>query len=60
MPQTKSADGVISLEPARTIMKEEGIDYTDEELEEVLAVISEIILRTTNHYERVKKGFGEP
>lgn len=41
-------------------MKEEGIDYTDEELEEVLAVISEITLRTTNHYERVKKGFDGP
>lgn len=45
----------ISLQRAKEIMKEEGIEYTDEELKEVLDFISKVITITTSHYERIKQ-----
>ena len=36
-------------------MKEEGIDYSDEELKEVLQFIAKVVSITTGHYERVKE-----
>lgn len=53
--QTCFAQGVISLAQAKEIMNEEGIDYDDEELAEILAFVSELISITTCHYERLKK-----
>lgn len=43
----------ISLKRIREIMKEEEIEYTDEELNEILDFISNIITITTEHYKRV-------
>lgn len=45
----------ITIERAKEIMKEEGIEYTGEELKQVLDFISEVILITTTHFERVKQ-----
>ncbi|MBS1607208.1 MAG: hypothetical protein JSS70_00175 [Bacteroidetes bacterium] len=45
----------ISFHRAKEIMKEEGIEYTDEELKEVLDFISKVISITTSHYERIKQ-----
>lgn len=45
----------ISLQRAREIVEEEGIEYTDEELKDVLEFISKVISITTSHYERVKQ-----
>ena len=45
----------ISLDRAREIMKEEGIEYTDEELNEILEFISKVISISTHHYERIKQ-----
>ena len=45
----------ISIERAKEIMKEEGIEYSDKELEEVLDFISKVISITTCHYERLKQ-----
>lgn len=45
----------ISLQRAKEIMKEEGIEYTDEELKEILEFISKVITITTSHYERIKQ-----
>lgn len=45
----------ISIERAKEIMKEEGIEYTDKELEEILDFISKVISITTGHYERIKQ-----
>jgi hypothetical protein len=45
----------ISIERAKEIMKEEGIEYTDKELEEVLDFISKMISITTGHYERIRQ-----
>lgn len=55
LSRTRFADGTISLKRAKVIMKEEGIDYSDEELEEVLAFISEIVIISSSHYYRMKK-----
>ncbi len=46
---------VISIERVKEIMKEEGIEYTDKELGEVLDFISKVISITTCHYERLKQ-----
>jgi hypothetical protein len=56
----KSTDEVtgaktISLQRAKEIMNEEAIEYTDEELKEILDFISKVITITTSHYERVKE-----
>ena len=45
----------ISIERAKEIMKEEGIEYTDKELEEILDFLSKVISITTGHYERIKQ-----
>ena len=52
--ETKGAE-VISLHRAKEIMREEGIDYTDDELTEILQFLSKVISITTSHYERVKQ-----
>lgn len=44
----------ISLKRITEIMKEEEIEYTDEELNEILDFISNIITITTEHYKRIK------
>ena len=44
----------ISLDRIREIMREEEIEYTDEELNEILDFISNIITITTEHYKRIK------
>jgi hypothetical protein len=56
----KSTDEVtgaktISLQRAKEIMNEEAIEYTDEELKEILDFISKVITITASHYERVKE-----
>ena len=45
----------ISIERAKEIMKEEGIEYTGEELKEILHFISKVITITTSHYDRIKQ-----
>jgi hypothetical protein len=45
----------ISLERAKQIMNEEGVEYTDDELNEILDFISKAISIATSHYERVKQ-----
>lgn len=50
-----SGSKTISFQRAKEIMQEEGIDYTDEELKEVLDFISKVISITTSHYERIKQ-----
>lgn len=45
----------ISLQRAKEIMKEEELEYTDEELKEILHFISKVITITTSHYERIKQ-----
>lgn len=50
---TKAA-GIITLQRAKEIMKEEEVEYTDEELSEVLQFVSKVISITTACYERSK------
>jgi hypothetical protein len=45
----------ISIERAKEIMKDEGIEYTDEEVHKILDFISKVISITTSHYERIKQ-----
>lgn len=45
----------ISIEAAKKIMEQEGVEYSDEELQEILDLISNIISITTSHYERIKE-----
>ena len=45
----------ISLERVREIMNEEGIEYTDDELKQILEFISKVISIGVSHYERVKE-----
>jgi hypothetical protein len=45
----------ISLQRAKEIMKEEAVEYTDEELKQVLEFISKIISISTSYYERAKQ-----
>jgi Ca2+-binding EF-hand superfamily protein len=44
----------ISLKRIREIMKEEEIEYTDEELNEILDFVSNVITITIEHYKRIK------
>ena len=46
---------ILSLHRVREIMEEEGIQYTDEELQEVIEFISKWIIISTDHYKRVKE-----
>lgn len=46
---------MLSLQRAREIMDEEGIQYTDEELQEVIDFISKWIVISTEHYARLKE-----
>ena len=41
---------ILSLHRVRDIMEEEGIQYTDEELQEVIEFISKWIIISTDHY----------
>lgn len=45
----------VSLQRAREIMTEEGIEYSDEELKEILDFVSKVISITTARYERTKQ-----
>ena len=45
----------ISIHRVKEIMVEERINYTDEELNEILHFIFNVISITTNHYERKKQ-----
>lgn len=42
----------VSLQRAKEIMTEEGLEYTDEEVKEILDFLSKVITITTAHYER--------
>jgi FKBP-type peptidyl-prolyl cis-trans isomerase (trigger factor) len=46
---------LLSLARVREIMEEEGIQYTDEELQEVIEFISKWIIISTDHYKRLKE-----
>lgn len=46
---------MLSLQRVREIMQEEGITYTDEELIEVIDLISKWIIISTDHYKRIKE-----
>ena len=46
---------MLSLQRAKEIMEEEGITYTDEELQEVINTISKWIVISTEHYSRLKQ-----
>ena len=46
---------LLTLQRAREIMNEEGIQYTDEELQEVIDFISKWIVISTDHYARLKE-----
>ena len=46
---------VLSLQRVREIMQEEGIEYTDEELQEVINTISKWIVISADHYSRIKQ-----
>ena len=52
--ETKGAE-TVSLQRAKEIMAEEGIEYTDEEIKELLDFLSKVIIITTAHYERKKQ-----
>lgn len=56
-PPNEELTGVktISINRAKEIMREEGIEYTDDELREILDFISKVVSITTTHYERVKQ-----
>jgi ribosomal protein L17 len=45
---------MVSLNRAKEIMNEEAIEYTDEELKEILHFISKVVSITTANYERLK------
>lgn len=46
---------MLSLQRAREIMQEEGITYTNEELQEMIDLISKWIVISTDHYARLKQ-----
>ena len=45
----------IPLVRAKEIISEEGIDFTDEELTQVLQFVSKVVSITTSHHERTKQ-----
>ena len=45
----------ISTARAKEIAREEGVDYTDEEVNEVLQFVSKVVSITSSHYERTKQ-----
>ena len=45
----------ISTARAKEIAKEEGVDYTDEEVNEVVQFVSKVVSITSSHYERTKQ-----
>lgn len=45
----------VSLQRAKEIMAEEGIEYTDQEIKEILDFLSKVITITTAHYERKRQ-----
>ncbi|RYZ27117.1 MAG: hypothetical protein EOO10_13690 [Chitinophagaceae bacterium] len=53
--ENPKVEKTIPLARAKDIMREEGIDYTDEELKEVLQFVAKVVSITTTHYERVKQ-----
>lgn len=57
-PQSdKKANQEAMLSPQRVkeIMQEEGIEYTEEELQEVIDTISKWIVISADHYSRIKQ-----
>lgn len=48
-------DSIITLQRAKEIMKEEEIEYTDDELREVLHFVASVTTITNTHYERTKQ-----
>lgn len=59
-PAKKLANGILGVQilsfvRAKEIVKEEGIDYTDDELAEVLQFVSKVVSITTTQYERTKQ-----
>jgi hypothetical protein len=52
--ENPKVEGAIPLSRAKDIMREEGIDYTEEELKEVLQFVAKVVSITTTHYERAK------
>lgn len=53
--QARTRTKIISIERAKEIMEEEGLEYSDDELQEILDFISNVISITTCHYERIKE-----
>ena len=51
----KEEKATIPVGRAEEIMLEESIEYTDQELKEVLQFISKVLLITTTHFERKKE-----
>lgn len=47
--------GTIALTRAKEIMREEEIEYTDEEVKEVLQFVSKVVSISCSHYERTKQ-----
>lgn len=45
----------IPIARAKEIIDEEGVEYTIEELKEVLQFVSKVVSITTSHYERIKE-----
>lgn len=55
-PVIEAIEGKLpSLARVKEIMKEAEIDYTDNELTEILHFLSKVISITTAHYERIKQ-----
>ena len=52
--QDKVEPKIITLERAKAIMQEEGIEYSNEELREVLDFVAKVISISTDYYERLK------
>jgi FKBP-type peptidyl-prolyl cis-trans isomerase (trigger factor) len=46
---------VLSSQRLKEIMQEEGIEYTEEELQEVIDTISKWIVISADHYSRIKQ-----
>jgi FKBP-type peptidyl-prolyl cis-trans isomerase (trigger factor) len=46
---------VLSPQRVKEIMQEEGIEYTEEELQEVIDTISKWIVISADHYSRIKQ-----
>lgn len=54
--ESREGASVIPLQRAKEIMEEEGIEYTNEELKEVMNFLAKVVSITTAHFERKKQG----